>query len=64
MIGCYDLEDNLITVFENYKECAEWFNTSVECIRCYICRNEKGILDKKRNKQNRKWYRLYRLEEK
>lgn len=63
MISCYDLEDNLITVFESYKECAEWFNTSVNCIYCYICRNQKGIVDRKRNKQDDKWYRLYKVDD-
>ncbi len=61
MIGCYDLEDNLVTIFDNYKECAKWFNTSTKCIHCYICRSRKGIVDKKKNKQNNKWYRLYKI---
>lgn len=46
MIAMYDLEDNLINVFDNYKECAKYFNTTSAVIRCYICRKNKEILDK------------------
>lgn len=62
MISCYDLNDNLITIFDSYKECAEWFNTTANVIRSYISRSKNGIRDKKRNKQDKKWYRLYRIE--
>lgn len=63
MISCYDLEDNLVTIFDSYKECAEWFNTSVKVIHCYISRRKKGIVDRKRNKKEGKWYRLYKMED-
>ena len=46
-IAMYDLEDNLITVFDSYRECARYFKTSIESIHCYICRSQKGIVDKK-----------------
>lgn len=61
MIAMYDLEDNLITCFESYKECAEYFETSVKCIYCYICRNRKGKVDKKRFRGN--WYRLFKVDD-
>ena len=61
MIGCYDLDDNLITVFNSYKDCARWFNTSEKCIYCYISRSQKGIVDKKRDVNNKKWYRLFKI---
>lgn len=63
MISCYDLNDNLITVFDSYKECAKWFNTSTKVIQCYISRSRRGIRDKKFNKQDKKWYRLFKIEE-
>lgn len=63
MISCYDLEDNLIAIFESYKECANWFNTSVKCIHSHICRSKKGMLDRKFNKEDHKWYRLYKIED-
>lgn len=62
MIAMYDLEDNLINVFDNYKECAKYFNTTSAVIRCYICRKNKKILDKKRDKKSKKWCRLFRIE--
>lgn len=61
MIGMYDLEDNLITIFDSYKECAKYFNTSVRVIQTYICKSKKGILDKKRIEN--KWCRLVKIED-
>lgn len=63
MIICYDLEDNIVAIFDSYKECAEWFNTTVKVIHCHICRSRKGKIDKKRHVKEKKWYRLYKLEE-
>lgn len=60
----YDLDDNLITVFENYKECAEYFNTSTGCIKSHICRASKNLLNKKLDKQSHKWYKLFLIKEK
>lgn len=62
MLMLYDLEDNPIRFFDNYKECAEWFGTSVECLYSYISRSRKGITDKKRNLIDHKWYRLIKIE--
>ena len=61
MISMYDLEDNLITVFDTYKEAAKYFNTSVDVIQCYICKSQKGKIDKK--KWGNKWCRLFKMEE-
>lgn len=63
MIAMYDLEDNLITVFDGYKDCAEYFNTTRKVIECYICKSKKGRIDKKRDTVNKRWCRLYKIEE-
>lgn len=63
MIAMYDLEDNLLTIFNTYKECAKYFNTSVRCIHSHICRVRKNIVDKKLDKQNKRWVRLFKIEE-
>lgn len=63
MIAMYDLEDHLLTVFDSYKECANYFNTSTKCIHCYICRSIKNIVDKKLDKQRKRWVRLFKIEE-
>ena len=63
MISCYDLDDNLITIFENYRDCAKWFNTSIDVIYSYICKSQKGIVDKKRNIKDKTWYRLFKIEQ-
>lgn len=60
MIAMYDLEDNLITVFDTYKEAAKYFNTSIKVIQCYICRSKQGKVDKKRYKNN--WCRLFKID--
>ena len=60
MIAMYDLEDNLITIFDSYKECAKYFKTTTAVIRCHISRKNKGIIDKKR--LDGKWYRLFKEE--
>ena len=61
MIAMYDLEDNLITIFESYKECAKYFNTSTKVIQCYISRSKRGIRDKKKNGNS--WCRLIKIDE-
>ena len=63
MIAMYDLEDNLITVFDNYKKCAEYFNTSISCIHCYISRSKQGKVDRKRDIKNKNWVRLFKIQD-
>lgn len=59
MIIMYDLKDNYITEFSNDVKCAEWFNTTPASIRSHLCRKNKGLIDKKRDIKNKKWYRLF-----
>lgn len=61
MIAMYDLEDNLITVFDTYKECAKYFNTSRAVIECHISRSKKGTVDRKRDIANKRWVRLFKI---
>ena len=63
MIAMYDLEDNLITVFDNYKKCAEYFNTSIESLHSHICRSKQGKVDRKRDIKNKRWCRLFKIED-
>lgn len=60
MILMYDLEDNYICEFKNYKECANYFNTSIRVIHSYICKSKKGKIDKKRDSKNKRWVRLFK----
>lgn len=62
MIAMYDLEDNYIMSFDNYKECAEYFKTSKDVIQSYICKSKKGKIDKKRDCDG-KFVRLFKIEE-
>lgn len=61
LIAMYDLEDNYLYEFKNYKECAKYFNTSKDSIQCYICRNRQGKVDRKRDKSNKRWVRLFKI---
>lgn len=61
MIAMYDLKDNLVTIFDNYKDCAKYFNTSIRVLHCYISRSKKGKVDKKRCDNG--WCRLIKIEE-
>lgn len=60
MILMYDLEDNYLCEFKNYKECAKYFNTTTKVIQCYISRSIKGTIDKKRDKNKNRWVRLFK----
>lgn len=62
-ISCYDLKDNLIMIFESEEDCAEHFGVTINCLRSYLYRVKKGELDKKKNKYDKKWYRLFRIDE-
>lgn len=35
-IAMYDEDDNIVTIFESRKECAEYFNTSRKCIDIFF----------------------------
>lgn len=61
MIAMYDLDDNLIRIFDNYKECAEYFRTTTNTIRSCMCRYKKGQRSKKRD--GNKWVKLYMIED-
>lgn len=51
-IAMYDIKtDELITIFDSYKDCANYFNTSVQVIICNVMR-------KNRKRYNENWYRL------
>lgn len=59
-IAMYDDRDNLITVFENRQECANYFNTTKKCIDSFFSKVTSGIRDnRKLDKSNGKYYKLY-----
>lgn len=63
MIAMYDLEDNLITIFDSYKDCAKYFNTTLKTVYCSVSRIKDGKRDKKRDRQNKRWVRLYKIDD-
>lgn len=64
MIAMYDLEDNFINIFDTYKECAEYFETTPRVIHCCMSRMKTGHRDKKWDKKNNRWVRLYKIDDK
>lgn len=60
MIEMYDLEGNYICTFNNYLECAKYFNTTRNIIRTYISLSKQGKVNKKRDIKNNRWVRLYK----
>lgn len=61
IIAEYDLEDNIIDFFENYKELALTFQTTVESVTSIVCKMKKGKVDKTYDKSKDMWVRLYRV---
>lgn len=63
MYAIYDLQGNIITICENLKELAKYFDTSYSCIKSIICKERKGILKKKRDKRLKRWCYIEFIEE-
>lgn len=60
----YDLEDNFITIFENYKECADYFNTTPKSIQSFMSKVKTGIYgNRKKDKKENRWIKLYKIED-
>lgn len=57
MIAMYDLEDNLITIFETTEECAKYFNTSANVINSNISRKNR------KRTPSKEWCKLFRIKE-
>ena len=62
-IAMYDENDNIVRIFENRKECADYFQTSLKCIDSFFSNVKHGrIENKKRDKNDGKLYKLYRYQ--
>jgi uncharacterized protein YggL (DUF469 family) len=62
MYAVYDLQDNLITVFDDLTELADYFDTSYNCMKSLVCKQRKGKLKKKRDKHLKKWCLIKKIE--
>lgn len=60
-IEMYDLEDNYIKSFKNYKECAEYFSTTPTAIITHICRSKTELNYKKRDIKRKQWVKIYKM---
>lgn len=59
-IAMYDDKDNLIAIFENRQECANYFNTTKKCIDSFFSKVTSGIREnRKLDKSSGKYYKLY-----
>lgn len=57
----YDLEDEIVEVFDTGKECAEWFGIKSGVFRSAFCKMSKGYRDRIKNKNDNNWYRIYKF---
>ena len=57
----YDMKDFYLMSFKNYKECADYFETSPETIRSMIYHLETGKQKKVRDYNHQKWVKLVRV---
>lgn len=60
----YDLEDNIITICENYKELANFFQKPKRSMESSVCRFTKGLIDKIRSNKDNSYYKVYKIKEK
>lgn len=59
-IAMYDEDDNIVRMFEDKKECADYFQTSLKCIDSFLSKVKNGkINNRKLDKSNGKYYKLY-----
>lgn len=61
MIGVYTLDDELITVLDDYKEAAQFFGTTPDVIKVHMFRVRHGSKIRKRYKGT--WVKLVDLSE-
>lgn len=60
IFAVYDIEDNIVEVFDTGKECAEWFGIKAGIFHSAFCKLNNGTRDKIKNKNDDKWYKVYK----
>lgn len=64
ILALYDLEDNLITVFENTVECSNYLNIDRRCLDSFLSRvrcNKRP--NRIKQKGTGEWYAIYEIVE-
>lgn len=56
-------DDEIVRVFDNVKECAGYFETSVRTMYTMLCKIRKGKRHLKLDKKDRKFYRLCEIKD-
>lgn len=59
----YDLNDNYVTMFWNYKELSKWFKKSIESMHSSVTRFKKGEIDSIRSNDDNCNYKIYQYQE-
>lgn len=59
----YDINDNLITTFENYKELAKWFGKNSRSLQSSVTYFNKGKIKSIKNNLDNKLYKIYKMKE-
>mgnify|MGYP007056177658 CR=1 FL=1 len=61
MLIVYEIDsDNILGIFETYRECAAFFNTTENVLKVHISRKRRGLVKKKR--YNGRWVLLERVD--
>ena len=64
ILALYDLEDNLITVFDNATECSNYLNINRRCLDSFLSRVRNNKRPNKiRAKGANEWYSIYEIAE-
>ena len=61
VISEYDLQDNLLRIFDTYKEVAETFETTTDVIQSTVSKIKSGKRDMTFDRELNKWVRLYKI---
>lgn len=64
ILALYDLEDNLITVFDNATECSNYLNINRRCLDSFLSRvrcNKRA--NRIKQKDTGEWYSIYEIAE-
>lgn len=57
----YDLQDNIITTFENYKELSNFFGKTKDSMRSSVSRFTKGLIEAIKSNIDNKYYKVYKM---
>lgn len=58
----YDLEDNIKTVCDSYKELSKYLDRDIRSVHSSMCRFRKSQIKYLQSNYDNKYYKIYRIE--